>query len=857
MKNLEDLANFPSENPNPVLRVTKEKVLYANKAGEELFNTNEGSEVPAVLKESVIKTLNTKEVNTTEIAINSRFFSFDIIPISEEGYVNVYGKDITEYKEVQKELTLERTNLINILNFIADGVYIVDSKYNIEYVNPILTKEFGPYEGKKCYNYFHAQEEVCTWCKNQEVFKGKNVRWEWYSFKNQKYYDLFGTPLKNIDGSLSKLEIFRDITAQKKMIEELQEKKLSLTNAQRIAHIGNWDWDIVKNELYWSDEIYRIFGLSQLEFEATYEAFLNTIHPDDRESVKNSVDEALNNNKHYSIDHRIVLPNGSVRFVHEHAEVTFDDEGKAIKMSGTVQDITDRKKAEEKFHILYDTIPDAIYIIDQETGKIVDVNKAAEKMYGYNREEWLQMKNTDVSTEPEKTKKATKKIPSLIPIRYHKKKNGTIFPLEIISASYTLNEQRLVIATGRDITERKKSEEELMKHRDHLEELVKERTKALKESETRHKMLNEELELILDHIEGLVFYKDIKNRFIWLNKYMTDAYKMKREDLIGKSMFELHPEEVAQTYWNDDLEVINSGKPKINIEEPWETADGLKWVLTTKIPYIDEKGKIKGIIGTSLDITDRKIAEIELQKSELTYREAYNRAEFYKDIFTHDINNILQNISSGIQLNEMHLNKPEKSNKIKRNIELIKSQIKRGANLVSNIRKLSKLSESEPLLFNVNCIEVLKKSIKYFNNAFREKNIKIEVQIIENNLKILANELLEDVFENILTNSINYNESEIIKIEVKVNKELREGINYIKIQFIDNGIGITDERKNQIFIRGYSEETSIHGMGLGLSLVKKIIDSYNGEIWMEDRVKGDYTKGNNCVILIPEVENNG
>ena len=255
-------------------------------------------------------------------------------------------------------------------------------------------------------------------------------------------------------------------------------------------------------------------------------------------------------------------------------------------------------------------------------------------------------------------------------------------------------------------------------------------------------------------------------------------------------------------------------------------------------------------------MTKRKHAEIKLQKSEATYREAYNRAEFYKDIFTHDINNILHNISNGIQLNEIYLNKPEKSDKVKRNIDIIKRQVKRGANLVSNIRKLSKISESETLLNNVNCLEVLTKSIKYIKNAFQDKNMKIEIQIIESNYEILANELLEDVFDNILTNSINYNESEVINIEVKLTKELRQGTNYIKMQFIDNGIGITDERKSQIFIRGYSEETSVHGMGLGLSLVKKIIESYNGEIWMEDRVKGDYTKGNNCILLIPEVVNN-
>jgi len=256
------------------------------------------------------------------------------------------------------------------------------------------------------------------------------------------------------------------------------------------------------------------------------------------------------------------------------------------------------------------------------------------------------------------------------------------------------------------------------------------------------------------------------------------------------------------------------------------------------------------------DITERKRAEIDLKKSEATYREAYNRAEFYKDIFTHDINNILQNISNGIQLNEMYLNKPDKSKAVKRNIDIIKRQVKRGANLVLNVRKLSKISESESSLFIVNSNEVLTKTINYVKNSFHDKNLKINIQFIEDNFKILANELLEDVFENILTNSINYNDNELVTINVKVSKELRQEINYIKFQISDNGIGITDERKGQIFIRGYSEETSVHGMGLGLSLVKKIIESYNGEIWMEDRVKGDYTKGNNCIILIPEVVNN-
>ena len=141
-----------------------------------------------------------------------------------------------------------------------------------------------------------------------------------------------------------------ELTEQIKAKEELQKSKISLENAQRIARLGNWDWDIVKNKLYWSDEIYRIFGLKPLEFGATYEAFIKTVHPIDRELVQISVDEALYENKPYSIDHSIILSDRSVRIVHEEAEVTFDETGKAIKVVGTVQDITERKKAEEKLY---------------------------------------------------------------------------------------------------------------------------------------------------------------------------------------------------------------------------------------------------------------------------------------------------------------------------------------------------------------------------------------------------------------------------------------------------------------------------------------------------------------------------
>ena len=126
----------------------------------------------------------------------------------------------------------------------------------------------------------------------------------------------------------------------------------------------------------------------------------------------------------------------------------------------------------------------------------------------------------------------------------------------------------------------------------------------------------EETELILDNIPGLVFYKDANNSFIWVNKYIADAYKMKREDLIGKNLFELYPKEVAQKYFDDDLEVIKSRKPKLNFIEPWDVAEGRRWVNSNKIPLYDDDGKCIGIIGFSTDVTKQVEVEQKLKQAQ-------------------------------------------------------------------------------------------------------------------------------------------------------------------------------------------------------------------------------------------------
>ena len=170
-------------------------------------------------------------------------------------------KDRTvELAKANEKIQLEHSKLMGILNSMEDGVYIANKNYDIEYINPVIEREFGAINKRKCFEYFHDRTEKCPWCKNKEVFAGKTVNWEWYSFKNQKTYDLFDTPYRNSDGSISKLEIFHDITGRKKADELIQsalkEKEVLLreihhrvkNNMQVISSLLNLQSKYVKNK---------------------------------------------------------------------------------------------------------------------------------------------------------------------------------------------------------------------------------------------------------------------------------------------------------------------------------------------------------------------------------------------------------------------------------------------------------------------------------------------------------------------------------------------------------------------------------------------------------------------------------
>jgi PAS domain S-box-containing protein len=349
-------------------------------------------------------------------------------------------------------------------------------------------------------------------------------------------------------------------------------------------------------------------------------------------------------------------------------------------------------------------------------------------------------------------------------------------------------------------------------------------------------------------------YRNQDVYILQVNKAFTEYYGYSQEEAIGENPRVLNSGKMSLDFFAKMWDVILD--PKIGfwrgeIINKRKNGNLINVILTINTIF-DDKEKPRYFTAYHIDITDRKNAEEKLKESEVRYRIAYERANLYSDLLVHDISNILQVISSSLELSSIYFNSPEKLNKIKELYVMSKQQIARGVKLISNVHKLSKIDDSEIDLKKTNINNFLKEAIRYIKQSFQNKHILIDTELGDFDLYINANDLLLDVFENLLINSIRHSDNSNVEICVKVSKIYENNKKLIKFEFKDNGHGISDERKESIFTRRNDFTKKANGMGLGLSLMKKIIDSYHGKIWVEDRIKGEFAKGSNFVFLIPE-----
>jgi PAS domain S-box-containing protein len=270
--------------------------------------------------------------------------NFSAAPLHDQegnirGFIGV-AEDITARKQAEKALRTERDKLVNLLNAMEDGVYIADQDYNIEFVNPVILRDFGPVEGRKCYEYFHDRRELCSWCKNQEVFQGKTVRWEWHCSKNQKIYDLIDTPLRNADGSISKLEIFRDITERKQEEETLNTQARVLESMAEGVIVT----DLRGNIIYTNPAFDAMFGYEKGELLGQPSSTLNAYSPEENISLVKNILNQLNTTGSWFGEFHNRKKDGTSFFTM--ARISALEVANARHIIAVQEDITERKRAE-------------------------------------------------------------------------------------------------------------------------------------------------------------------------------------------------------------------------------------------------------------------------------------------------------------------------------------------------------------------------------------------------------------------------------------------------------------------------------------------------------------------------------
>lgn len=274
---------------------------------------------------------------------------------------------LSEKKE-QKTSNNELKHPVYLFDNFNQIAYAADPHtYDILYANVYLKKLLGENPiGKKCYEIFHNMDYPCDFCTNSQILDDKNKPYEWehYNPVLKKYFLINDQIIEWVDGRDVRFEFAIDITTfknkDKKLVERIEKNEERFRLAQKAANIGTWDWNIATNELIWADEINEIFGVTKENFNGTFDSFLSYVHSDDRKYVTDSVEYCLTDNKEYDIEHRINCPNGEMKWVREKGDIIRDFDGKPIRMIGIVQDITRRKKIEDKmtrlnFNLLHQT----------------------------------------------------------------------------------------------------------------------------------------------------------------------------------------------------------------------------------------------------------------------------------------------------------------------------------------------------------------------------------------------------------------------------------------------------------------------------------------------------------------------
>jgi len=650
--------------------------------------------------------------------------------------------------------------------------------------------------------------------------------------------ELLGERIDAVLGPGGQTYLLRE--AQEKLMAseaEARRNEAMLKEAQRIARFGSWELDLAnldnieKNPLHWSDEVFRIFGHAPGDIEVSNENFFRAVHPDDRDAVQKAAQRTVQEGGTYEMDHRIVLPDGTIRFVHEEAHLLSDPATRRpLKMVGIVQDITERKKreealriSEERFASAFESAPIGMALVSPN-GHWLKVNRALCQLIGYTVEELLKNTFQDL-THPEDLGQDMEYVRRVLAgeIQHYEMekrylhKQGHVVRV-LLNVSLVRDDQNVplyFVSQIQDITERKSSEQKLA-----------------------------EQAALLDQARDAIVVRDMDQKIIYWNKGAERLYGWASEEARGRRVSELFYSDLEKFHkamealmekgaWSGEMEHFNkAGKPVI-IEA--------RWTLLR-----DAGGKPKSVLCINTDITDRKRIEYHLLRAQ--------RIESIGTLaggIAHDLNNLLAPIIMGVDLLK-HFGLEGPSLKV---VDDIERSAKRGSSLVKQVLSFARGVEGSHQVVRVK--DILGELESIIHNTF-PKDIELVTNVYDDGLLIYGDQTqLDQVLLNLCVNSRDAMPKggrialtvEAVMLDAH-HEIMHPGIapgRYVCFEVTDNGCGIPKENLEKIFDPFFTTKELAKGTGLGLAITMGIVRSHGGFI----NAYSEIDKGTSFKVYLP------
>ncbi|RPI17820.1 MAG: PAS domain S-box protein [Ignavibacteriae bacterium] len=637
---LNHLASFPELNPNPIIEIDEAKTItYCNEASFEIFKKLDSAQdlylfLPDDIDSMIQELCNGKDnVYKREKKINGCIFEELIYLTSKIKTIRIYINDITETKHSENELikTKQLLEKITKTSPAIISVFDIKSEQNIYQNRSLLftlgyskieVEEILKLPSDNILHTIHPDDllQVEQFYENLNSIKDgqnyemefrildKDNNWQWI----RRVYSIFSRDENGYPSQL--VSIFENINDRKSAEEKLKKSESSLLEAQKLAKLGHFEYEVSTGKYTWSSETFKITGFEHLTEVPSQEEYHSVIHTDDVHLVKAAIPDSIKENKPFNYEYRIIYKKKSIKYINSIGYPVCDKSGKVIRIFGTIIDISERKRYElmlkeneAKFRSIFENANDIITYVDKY-GKILEVNKKIEQILGYKREDLVGKNFFTLNLLPGKVfSQITKRFKEItlksVGIHDPESKGFNSIEIEvkrkdrsiaIIEANTTIireeNKIQGFLSIIRDVTEKKAY------------------FKALLESEeTSRALLNTISESILMH--------DTNGVLLSLNDTAAIRIGKTKEELIGKNIYDFFPAEIAKNRREQAKKVVKTKLP-VKLQD---TRDGFHFD-TTIYPVFDASGKINKVIIFAKDITEAKLAEEKMKDSEERYR---------------------------------------------------------------------------------------------------------------------------------------------------------------------------------------------------------------------------------------------